>query len=211
MSKLIREELKAKKQAYVRDEIVASAAILFAERGIRAVTIDEIASSLGYTKSVVYYYFKNKNQLLWQIFQRIHDAWWDDMSAIVERELPPEVLLPEMIRKHALNVMERAPWSAIYFRDEGELSASQQKIVSERKRKYDDLFKKVYRAGVESGVFKDIPTTLMINSIIGMCNWTHVWYRSSGKLSPPEIADHYVTILLDGCLAGRGHGETREA
>lgn len=72
MNTNLREELKARKQAYVQDEIIAAAARLFAERGIRAVTIDDIASSLGYTKSVVYYYFKNKNQVLWEIFNRIH-------------------------------------------------------------------------------------------------------------------------------------------
>jgi hypothetical protein len=40
-----RAELKAKKQAYVQDEILAAAAKLFAERGFRAVTIDDIGSS----------------------------------------------------------------------------------------------------------------------------------------------------------------------
>lgn len=59
-----RAELKARKQAYVQDEILASAAKLFAERGYRAVTIDDIGSSLDYTKSVVYYYFESKNEIL---------------------------------------------------------------------------------------------------------------------------------------------------
>lgn len=46
----LRDQLKAKKQAFVKDEIIAAAARLFAERGVRAVTIDDIATSLGYTK-----------------------------------------------------------------------------------------------------------------------------------------------------------------
>ena len=46
MKRSPRAELKAKKQAYVQDEIVAAAAKLFAERGYRAVTIDDIGSSL---------------------------------------------------------------------------------------------------------------------------------------------------------------------
>ncbi len=49
---------KAKKQAYVQDEITAVASELFAKRGYRSVTIDDIAAELGYTKSVVYYHFK---------------------------------------------------------------------------------------------------------------------------------------------------------
>ena len=41
MTTNLREELKAKKQAYVQDEIISAAARLFAERGIRAVTIED--------------------------------------------------------------------------------------------------------------------------------------------------------------------------
>ncbi|WP_164772117.1 TetR/AcrR family transcriptional regulator, partial [Mesorhizobium sp. M2C.T.Ca.TU.002.02.1.1] len=159
MNLTLREELKAKKQAYVQDEILATAAKLFADGGIRGVTIDDIASSLGYTKSVVYYYFKNKNQVLWEIFNKIHDAWWADMESLVKTDDPPDVILASMIRKHALNVMDRAAWSAIYFRDQGELTDAQQKVITKRKREYDQLFKQVYQKGVEQGIFRDIPTT----------------------------------------------------
>jgi AcrR family transcriptional regulator len=196
----LREELKAKKQAYVQDEILAAAAALLAKRGARAVTIDDIASSLGYTKSVVYYYFKNKNQVLWEIFNRIHEAWRQDMQAIVTKKLPPERLLPEMIRRHALNVMSRTEWTAIYFRDQAELTQAQQKIIADRKREYDELFKSVYRKGVALKQFKDIPASLMVSSIIGMCNFSHVWFKPTGSLSPDEIADYYVQILMQGCL-----------
>jgi AcrR family transcriptional regulator len=201
MNLKVREELKAKKQAYVQEEILTAAATLFAETGVRAVTIDDIASSLGYTKSVVYYYFKNKNQVLWEIFQRIHEAWWEDMNAIIETELPADELLGAMIRKHALNVMGRASWTAIYFRDQGELTDDQQKIIVKRKREYDQLFKDAYKKGVEAGIFRDIPTYLIVSSIIGMCNFTHAWFKAKGPLSPEDVANHYVEIILNGCRA----------
>ncbi len=195
----VREELKAKKQAYVQEEILTAAATLFAETGIRAVTIDDIASSLGYTKSVVYYYFKNKNQVLWEIFQRIHEAWWQDMVSILESDLPPEQRLGAMIKQHALNVMGRKSWTAIYFRDQGELKSDQQQIIMKRKREYDQLFKTAYSKGVEAGIFRDIPPYLIVSSIIGMCNFTHAWYKEGGALAPEEVATHYVEIILNGC------------
>lgn len=201
MNLTLREELKAKKQAYVQDEILATAAKLFAEGGIRGVTIDDIASSLGYTKSVVYYYFKNKNQVLWEIFKRIHDTWWADMECLVKTDDPPDVMLASMIRKHALNVLDRGAWSAIYFRDQGELTDAQQKFITRRKKEYDQLFKQVYQTGVEQGIFRNIPTTLVVSSIVGMCNFTHAWYKPSGALTPDRIADHYANLVLEGCRA----------
>jgi AcrR family transcriptional regulator len=200
MSKRIRAELKARKQAYVQDEIIAAAANLFAERGVRAVTIDDIASSLGYTKSVIYYYFNNKNQVVWEIFNRIHAAWSQDTAAIVEQDMPPDRMLAALIRRHALNVMERTAWTAIYFRDQSELTAAQQKTVRDRKRQYDERLKEVYERGVATGIFRNIPANLIVSSIIGTCNMTHMWFKPSGRMTPAEIAEHYVTILMQGCL-----------
>ena len=197
----VREELKAKKQAYVQEEILTAAATLFAETGVRAVTIDDIASSLGYTKSVVYYYFKNKNQVLWEIFERIHKAWSEDMVSILESNLSPDERLGEMIKKHALNVIQRKAWTAIYFRDQGELTDDQQKVIVKRKREYDQLFKTAYSKGVEAGIFRDIPPYLIVSSIIGMCNFTQAWYKEKGPLKPDEVAGHYVEIILNGCRA----------
>ena len=199
MAKKLREELKARKQAYVQDEIIAAAAHLFAERGIRAVTIDDIASSLGYTKSVVYYYFKNKNQLLWEIFNRIHETWLADMKSIVEQDTPPDQKLAALIRQHALNVMDRAEWTAIFFRDQSELTEAQQATVAERKRSFSRNFRNTYTAGIEAGLFRDIPAAIVASGIIGMCNQAHVWYKKGKGLSAAEIADHFTKIILDGC------------
>lgn len=201
MTATLREELKAKKQAYVKDEIIAASARLFAEGGIRAVTIDDIASSLGYTKSVVYYYFKNKNQVLWEIFNRIHETWLADMQAIVEQDIPPDEKLAALIRQHALNVMDRTEWTAIYFRDQSELTEAQQKTVSGRKRTFDKNFRDTYSAGVKAGIFKDITPGVVTSGIIGMCNQTHVWFKKEKGLSATEIADHYTDLIMTGCRA----------
>lgn len=199
MATTLREELKARKQAFVQDEIIAAAARLFAERGIRAVTIDDIAASLGYTKSVVYYYFKNKNQVLWEIFNRIHQTWEREMSAIMAQDLTPDRKLAALIRQHALNVMDRTEWTAIFFRDQSELTEAQQAMVSDRKRSFDRNFRDTYAAGVKAGLFKDIPPQVVSSSIVGMCNQTHVWFKKGKGLSAAEIADHVTDILLGGC------------
>lgn len=200
MSRQLREELKAKKQAFVQDEIIAAAADLIAKSGYRSVTIDDIAGELGYTKSVVYYYFKNKNEVLWTIFEQIHSAWASDMDSIVGSDANAEEKLRRMIRKQALNVLERTSWTAIYFREQASLTEEQSRIVDERNRKFNDNFRQVYSEGVKVGFFKDIPMPLVIGGIIGMCNWTHNWYSPEGELKADQIADHFADIFMSGCL-----------
>ncbi|REE18159.1 TetR family transcriptional regulator [Paraburkholderia sp. BL27I4N3] len=194
-----REELKAKKQAYVQDEILASAVTLFAARGFRAVTIDDIASNLGYTKSVVYYYFRSKSEILWQVFSRNYDTYFESITAISQAELEPIDALARIIRAHAINVMERHEWTAIYHRDESELTEKQKKLILGRKREYDAAIERVYQAGVDTGAIRDdIPTAVAVRAILGCCNWLYTWYKQDGPLSPQAIADHYVSLLMEG-------------
>jgi TetR/AcrR family transcriptional regulator, cholesterol catabolism regulator len=196
-----RAELKAKKQAYVQDEILAAAAKLFAERGYRAVTIDDIGSSLEYTKSVVYYYFTSKNEILWQIFQRIYDSYFEGLSEIRARKLPPQEAMALIIRKHALNVMEKRDWTAIYFREENELTDQQRKEIAKKKRQYDAMIEEVYEAGMASGVFKRMPLHIAISGLLGMCNWLYVWYKEQGTYSAEQIADYCANLLANGYTA----------
>ncbi len=193
-----REDLKAKKQVLVQDEIISAAVKLFSERGFRAVTIDDIASSIGFTKSVIYYYFKSKNQILWEIFARIWDSYFETVDTTVAKNLPPEEALSEIITKHALNVMERKDWTAIYFRDESELDDRQRRQVSKKKRQYDAVLEDIYEAGVAKGVFKDIPAHIATTGILGMCNWIHVWYDEKGSMSATQIAEYYGALLSSG-------------
>ena len=194
-------DIASRKQAFVRDEILNSATKLFAERGYRAVTIDDIVTSLGYTKSVVYYYFENKNEILWTIINRIFEGFIEKMSAARDAGGSPTEVLSRMIRQHALSVMENPEWTSIFNREEQELETTQRKQIRRMKREYDAAFEQVYRQGVANGSFRDIPAHVMINGALGMCNWLYVWFDPKGELTSEAIATHYATVLTSGWTA----------
>jgi len=193
-----REELKAKKQAYVADEILMSAVSLFARRGFRAVTIDDIASNLGYSKSVVYYYFPSKIKILSQIFDRSHDVFIDTARATIDLQLDPVETMARLIREHAEHVMNRPDWNAIYWREETELDEKQRKQILARKHEYDSVIESVYTEGVKQGVFKDIPPGIAVRALLGMCNSAYLWFKEDGTLSGQEVAQYFVSMLMDG-------------
>ncbi|HUF45582.1 MAG TPA: TetR/AcrR family transcriptional regulator, partial [Aestuariivirgaceae bacterium] len=193
-----RELLKARKQAQVREEIVRVAAKLFAERGYRAVTIDDIANELGFTKSAVYYYFGNKAQILWHIYEEIYDSYISMVSEIRDANLSPRDAMQRIIYQHVLWVIERRDWTAIYFREESELNEDQRGIIRRRKRDYDAIIEGIYAAGVKQKVFADIPPHIAVSGILGMCNWLYLWFNDKGPVTPDEIAMHYVTLLAQG-------------
>jgi len=188
----------SRKHAVVREEILASATQLFAERGYRAITIDDVAANLGYTKSVVYYYFKSKNEILWHVFIRTFDTFFNAVDAILKGGSAPEVCMAQMLRVHTLNVMMNRATTAIWNRDESELDPAQRRQVRKMKRDYDALFESVFEAGVTSRVFRDIPPHVAIGGMLGMSNWLYAWYDDKGSLSPEDIAEHFTILLTDG-------------
>lgn len=195
-----RELLKERKQAQVREEILKVAARLIAERGYRGVKIDDIAAELGYTKSAVYYYFDNKADLLWRLFEEIYDTYIDTAQEIRDSVKEPREALRTAVRQHIEWVAERRDWTTIFFREEAELSPEQQKVIRSRKREYDRILESIYARGVEEGDFLDIPPALALNCILGACNWIQTWYRPGGRHEVAEIAESYATILAQGYL-----------
>lgn len=194
-----RAQLAERKHTLVRDEILLSATRLFAERGFRAISMDDIAATLEYTKSVIYYYFKSKNQILWQIVCRTLERYESDIEEIRARKEDPAKTLRDMLHQHALLVMNHSEWSAIFNREMSELAPAQQQQVSRMKRAYDAKFWETYQSGVAAGAFRDLPVHIVIGGMLGMCNWLYTWYSPKGPMSAEEIANHFVELVVDGC------------
>jgi len=191
-------QFKSRKQAYIQEEILLSAVALFAQRGYRAVSLGDVAANLGYTKSVIYYYFKSKSEMLARIFDQCYDLYLNGIADIVKMSLDPREKLKRAITQHALNVMDRPDWNAIYWREENELSEEYQKLILAKKHEYDSIVESIYTEGVKKKQFEKLPAGVAVKAILGMCNSVHIWYKPTGALSPKEIADHIAHIIMKG-------------
>jgi AcrR family transcriptional regulator len=73
-----------------RERLLGAAAKVFAERGYRAASIDDIAAAAGFSKGAVYWHFQSKEDLLHTL---IDERLRDPTEAMLTRmaEAPPEV------------------------------------------------------------------------------------------------------------------------
>ena len=55
-----------------RDEILAAATRLFAERGVAEVTMSEIAVRAGLRQASLYYWFRRKEEILAEIVEQVN-------------------------------------------------------------------------------------------------------------------------------------------
>lgn len=190
--------IKEKTQEMVRREILQQAAELFAARGFRATTLDQVAQAVGFTKPALYHYFANKQALLWGIFETSWQRYFEKAEEVARSDLPPRERFRRMIYTHIEQVIQGGPFTTIYFRDEVELTDDRRVLLKQKKRAYDALFEQVYTAGVAAGVFRDFHPHAIVSGILGACNSLHTWYRPSGPVTADEISEQYVELLAGG-------------
>ena len=67
-----------------KDKILDAALRVFAERGYRETSIDEIAARAGVTKGAVYYWFEDKDDLVLDLHHRVFERLAAEASASID-------------------------------------------------------------------------------------------------------------------------------
>ncbi len=196
----VRGRIKEQKAALIQEEILIAAARLIASRGFRAVTVDDISAEMGFTKSIVYYYLKNKNEILWRIFEKIDETYANGLDEALAAGGSPVEQMANVMRMHCMNVLIHLDWATIYNRDFNELTEAQRAKVQENRRHYNARIQSLYEEGVRRGIFQDTPSVIAVSCLIGACNWPYTWFNPKGKLTAEEIAEGYSRQLIHGVL-----------
>jgi AcrR family transcriptional regulator len=195
--------LQSLKRQLVREEILRSAATLFADHGVRSVSIDQVASGLGYTKSSVYYYFKSKDELLWAVFAYISEHFVGAAERIARRVPDPATRLTELVRMHVRFLVEHKEWATVFYRDVAALSQERQERVRGIIIKYDAFFRQAVQDGAACGQMRPLPANIVVNAVLGACNWLVNWISPKHRDRVDEIADTFVTLFNEGLIPRR--------
>lgn len=193
-----RAEDYAEKQQRIRD----CAAELFAARGFEATSAADIAAEGGFSKALIYHYFSSKEEILQDLLEAHMDALLEAAKASLSEADSPRARLRAFVRAHMrLYATSRArhlllinQLGALPFKGRQAIVAKQRKLIGLA----DELFVAV-APSLKTQPEIRFPTAM---SFYGMINWTCIWYRPDGTLSPDQFADLASDLFLDG-LAGR--------
>jgi AcrR family transcriptional regulator len=201
--------IRERKFNLVHDEILRAASVLFAVRGYRAVTTNDIADQLGFTKSAMYYYFGNKYDILSTIFRESFGYYLKQARTIVAQSRGPQDILHDLTVQHALNALERREWTIIYFRDESELNERDRAHINKCRKEYAEFFTRAYADGVRTGAFRDFEPSMVVNGIIGACNSITVRHRNEDSASYRRFAEQVADLIARGFLAASATARPR--
>lgn len=182
-----------------RERVLAIAARLFAEKGYHGTGVAEIGAAAGLQRGALYYHIGSKEDLLLVLLLRHVEESLEGEERIAAMDIAPAEKLRLLLRHHVQTAVQRSAESTIYMRDVSVLSGERAKQLQTVRERVENLWAAVLREGEETGVFRH-SDSVIVNGLLSFANFTFLWYRRRGRLSPEEVADRYAELLLDGLL-----------
>ncbi|HET6167830.1 MAG TPA: TetR/AcrR family transcriptional regulator [Marmoricola sp.] len=192
-----------------RDQLLAIAAKLFAERGFTNTTVRDIADAAGILSGSLYHHFDSKESMVDELLDTFQTELWKEYDAIEASDLTPRAKLEAVVRASFDAIDHHHSEVAIFQNDAAHLVTFERfAYLAERNNKFERLWTGLLEAGVASGELRADLDVELVYRFLRDTVWVAVrWYRPGGELSPSDVADQYLTILLEG-LAPHQEGPT---
>jgi AcrR family transcriptional regulator len=180
-----------------RIEILRAAAAVFRRRGYHGASVDQIASALNMAPGNLYYYFRNKEEILYVCHDYSLGLMLKELKQVEKSELPPDRQLHRLIVAFVhlfIDVLHGTAWTL----EVEALSPPLLKKVIARRDRIDKGFRRILDDGMHSGVFAQRDPKLAAFVIFGAINWIPRWYDPAGQATSHEIAQAFADYLVAG-------------
>lgn len=183
----------AKKRAILR-----AAAVLFRERGYERTRLNDIADALNVTKPTLYYYVKNKEDILVEIQQTGLDEITDELNGLRRGAQTGSEALKRIIVRYAnWATSEFGVCVARHF--VAKLSEENDARLRKARRTLDRRIRATIARGVEDGSLRPCEPWVVTAAIVGAINWMAFWYeRGAGRLTAAELGNSYFDLFVEG-------------
>jgi AcrR family transcriptional regulator len=182
-----------------RIEILKSAAAAFRRRGYHGASVDEIASALEMTKGNLYYYFKNKEEILYACHDYSLDVLLRLMTEVLADASRPDDKLRKLILAFIHMMLDELQGTALTLDLQALSPVLLKRIIAKRDR-FDRGMREIIQAGIDSGLFRDGDPKMIGFAIMGAVNWITKWFDPAGPMSSEDIGQRFADYLVGGLL-----------
>ncbi len=184
------------------DQVRAAALRLFKEKGYHATSMRDIATAVGINKGSLYSYIHSKEDLLIPVFERAMGVLLEQIEQITaDASLSPTERLKRAIHAHVSAVANNLDVLTVYLSEWRQLATESLATNRGQRERYAELFHQILRDGVAAGEFRSMDTRIVMLGMIGMSNYLFRWYRPDGRLTPSQVADELIEMVMHGVRA----------
>ena len=192
-----------------RDEILRTAAQLFATRGYEATSLDHIAEQLGMHKATLYHYIRSKHEVLYECLVKS----FSDLDEVIEQMHDHSVPVVQRLRRFAL-ALARAQNNdfgrcqvLVGSRPLEDLSGQG---IRAFQRRLDQTVRTLVEEGIQRGELRAHAPGMVSAMLFGTLNWVPQWYRPEGRLTLEQIVEEFLDMLTQGIALPPVAGAARD-
>lgn len=180
-----------------RDAVLRTAAQIFNEKGFHATSLDEVAERLQISKPTLYYYVKNKDDILFQCVSRGLDMMQEAIRVVGQSGGTAHDKLVAAMRQYA-EIATMDFGMCVIRVGEDPLPPESRSALRKMKGAIDFEFRELIRQGIAEGSMTDCDPRMAAFAIAGALSWIGRWYRPDGGQTPRQIADQFIKLIESG-------------
>ena len=181
--------------------ILSEAAYLFNYQGTRATTLNDIAGSIGLTKTSLYYYARSKEDLVYKCYLASCDADDEIMMAAEQGASNGLDCLCNFVRLFFARRDDidhgRRPYTAI-LTEIPTLSETRRREIEARVDRHFNTILGFMKRGIEDKSISKcapIPTT---QALLAIVRWSYAWYHNVPAEERPAAIKQLLSLIKDG-------------
>lgn len=166
---------------------------VFARRGYDGASVREIAERAGITKGNLTYHFAVKDDLLFEVVERLHDSFLrlaETWPPVVRR---PRDTLRSACHDHVLLVCAQTSAARVSYESFRYLSAPRLAAIIAKRDRYEAELRRLIVAARDGD---DVGAAADTRVVLGMLNWPYHWYVAGGELAPDALAASIADMTL---------------
>lgn len=185
-----------------RSELLDAAVRVFSEKGYDGASLQDIAEQVGILKGSVYYYYRSKEDILFDVVKAIHDEHLDDVRALAGGQGDALARLRRLLEGHAVFVCRNLERATVLVRELERLPPPRQAAILGPDHAYQRVFRDLIAEAQRSGrIAAEANPKLATLWILGALNWLHRWYRPDRSDGPERLAAQFADQLTRGLVA----------
>jgi AcrR family transcriptional regulator len=181
-----------------KDRMLRAAAKCFNEKGFSGSSLKDVAAILGLTDAALYYYVRNKEELVYQCYVRAAAVGREALQLALDENVDGLQTVLRYLRYHIeMMVGDRGPIAIMS--EIPSLKHAHRTEVLELSRQHSARFEAILNAGIADGSIAPCDVRMTGNAIMGSINWIPKWHHGDAAMGQ-AIAAEFPVILTRGLI-----------
>lgn len=181
-----------------RLSILTAAARIFNERGFHQTSVADVAEALGVSKPFLYYYLKNKDDILFECSRIATEQLHAMLDEVRTGKLSGWERLRVLLRGYARVMTTDFGICLIRNTAPGFLPQQARRKLWAGRRRLNSEVERIIAQGIADGSIRSCDPKMASFALFGAFNWITYWYQDKGPLNADTIADYYIDLFARG-------------